>query len=163
RVAQGPAAPPEVVRAALVKLVNGYAKGTAGVRPELADRLLETLNSGRIPTVRMLGSVGQADLAPMADLSSGAIGDLAPVGKETLSLVNTNAFSTAIATLAVDDAARLLRSFDVSGALDLEAFAGNPTPLHPAVARVRPYPGLVESLERITGLLEGSALWQQGV
>jgi histidine ammonia-lyase len=162
-VAQGPAAPAEVVRAALVKLVNGYAKGTAGVRPELAGRLLQTLNSGAVPRVRMLGSVGQADLAPMADLAVGAIGDLAPIGKETLSLVNSNAFSTAIATLAIADAGRLLDALDVSGALDLEAFAGNPTPLHPAVAGVRPYPGLMASLERLRGLLEGSALWDEDV
>jgi len=77
-VAQGPKAPAEVVRAALLRMVNGFAKGTGGVRPELVERLLETLNSGRIPAVRTLGSVGQADLAPLADLAVGSIGDLAP-------------------------------------------------------------------------------------
>jgi histidine ammonia-lyase len=163
RVGQGPAAPAEVVRAALVRLVNGYAKGTAGVRPELADRLLETLNSDEVPRVRMLGSVGQADLAPMADLAAGAIGDLAPIAKETLSLVNTNAFSTAIAALAIADVGRLLDALDVCGALDLDAFAANLTPLHPAVAEVRPYPGLVASLERLTDLLDGSPLWGDDV
>ncbi len=103
-VAQGPTASPEVVRAALLRMVNGFAKGTGGVRPELAERLLETLNSGRIPPVRTLGSVGQADLAPLADLAHGAIGDLAPIGKETLSLVDQNSFSTALTALAFADA-----------------------------------------------------------
>src|SRR2546423_11223016 len=37
RVGQGPEWPDEVVRAALVRLVNGFASGTAGGRPELAD------------------------------------------------------------------------------------------------------------------------------
>jgi Histidine ammonia-lyase len=32
-IAQGPPAPPAVVRAAMVCLVNGFAKGAAGVRP----------------------------------------------------------------------------------------------------------------------------------
>ena len=33
-MAQGPPAPPPVVRAAMVCLANGFAKGAAGVRPE---------------------------------------------------------------------------------------------------------------------------------
>jgi histidine ammonia-lyase len=160
-VAQGPKAPAEVVRAALLRMVNGFAKGTGGVRPELVERLLETLNSGRIPAVRTLGSVGQADLAPLADLAVGAIGDLAPIGKETLSLVDQNSFSTAMTALAIADATRLLDAFDVAGAFDLEAFAGNLTPLHPAVVAVRPYPGLVAAIGRLTQLLEGSPLWAE--
>jgi hypothetical protein len=40
-IAQGSPAPPPVVRAAMVCLVNGYAKGAAGVRPELAEMLVE--------------------------------------------------------------------------------------------------------------------------
>jgi histidine ammonia-lyase len=162
-VAQGPTAPPDVVRAALLRMVNGFAKGTGGVRPELAERLLETLNSGRIPPVRMLGSVGQADLAPLADLAFGAIGDLAPIGKETLSLVDQNSFSTALTALAFADATRLMDAFDVAGAFDLEGFGANLTPLHPAVAAVRPYPGLVATLERLTRLLDGSPLWDEDV
>ena len=120
-VAQGPKAPADVVRAALLRMVNGFAKGTGGVRPELVERLLETLNSGRIPAVRTLGSVGQADLAPLADLAVGSIGDLAPIGKETLSLVDQNSFSTAITALAIADATRLMDAFDAAGAFDLEA------------------------------------------
>ena len=98
----------------------------------------------------MLGSLGQADLAPMADLAHGVIGDFPLTGSETLSLVNSNAFSTAIATLALADCHMLLDSLDVAGALDLEAFAANLSVLHPAVARVRPYPGIVTSIEPFT-------------
>ena len=63
-IAQGPPAPPPVVRAAMVCLVNGFAKGVAGVRPELAEMLIGALNRGLVPAVRSLGSVGQADLGP---------------------------------------------------------------------------------------------------
>ena len=45
RVGQGPYAPADVVRAALLRLVNGFASGTTGVRPELAAQLVEALNS----------------------------------------------------------------------------------------------------------------------
>ncbi len=162
RVGQGPHAPAEVVRAALLRLVNGFASGTTGVRPELAARLVDGLNAGETPGVRMLGSVGQADLAPMADLAHGVIGDFPLRGTETLSLVNSNAFSTGIATLALADCHTLLDSLDVAGALDLEAFAANLSVLHPAVARVRPYPGLVRSIERLRELLRDSYLWDDG-
>jgi histidine ammonia-lyase len=162
RVGQGPYAPAEVVRAALLRLVNGFASGTTGVRPELAAQLVDALNSGAAPGVRMLGSVGQADLAPMADLAHGVIGDFPLTGAETLSLVNSNAFSTALATLALADCTVLMDSLDVAGTLDLEAFAANLSVLHPAVARVRPYPGLVRSLERLRELLAGSYLWDDG-
>ena len=47
RVGQGPYAPADVVRAALLRLVNGFASGTTGVRPELAAQLVEALNAGR--------------------------------------------------------------------------------------------------------------------
>jgi hypothetical protein len=160
RVGQGPHAPADVVRAALLRLINGFAGGTTGVRPELAVRLVDALNSGATPGVRMLGSVGQADLAAMADLAHGVIGDFQLRGTETLSMVNTNAFSTAIATLA--DCQRLMDSLDVAGALDNGGFAANLSVLHPAVARVRPYAGLVRSLERLRDLLAGSYLWDDG-
>ena len=149
RVGQGPYAPADVVRAALLRLVNGFASGTTGVRPELAAQLVEALNGGETPGVRMLGSLGQADLAPMADLAHGVIGDFPLTGSETLSLVNSNAFSTAIGTLALADCHLLMDSLDVAGALDLEAFAANLSVLHPAVARVRPYPGIVTSIGRL--------------
>src|SRR5215470_6894482 len=68
-IAQGPLAPPAVVRAAMVCLVNGFAKGAAGVRPDLAEMLVHALNRGLVPAVRSLGSVGQADLGPLADLA----------------------------------------------------------------------------------------------
>src|SRR6266576_4974629 len=71
-IAQGPLAPAPVVRAAMVCLVNGFAKGVAGVRPELAEMMVDALNRGLVPAVRSLGSVGQADLGPLADLARAA-------------------------------------------------------------------------------------------
>jgi histidine ammonia-lyase len=159
RTGQGPDAPPDIVRAAMVRLGNSFAKGTAAVRPELADRLVAALNDGLQPRVRMLGSLGQADLPAMADLASGLFPDASLEAREGLALLNSNAFSTGHAALAVADVDRLVDALDVAGALDLEAFAANLSVLHRAVAVVRPYPGLRSSLERLRGLLEGSYLW----
>ena len=161
-VGAGPDAPAEVVRATMLRLANALASGTPGVRPELAERLVDALNGREHPRVRLLGSLGQADLPAMADLAHGLFEEVELEAKEALALVNSNAFSTGMAALAIADAERLLEAMDVAGALDLEAFAANLTLLHPAIAEVRPYPGLVESLARLRALLEGSSLWKPG-
>jgi histidine ammonia-lyase len=162
RTATGAEASVDIVRATMVRLANALAKGTLGARPEIAERLVAALNDDERPPVRTLGSLGQADLPPMADLAHALFSEADLQAKEGLALLNSNAFSTGIAALAVADAGRLLDALDVAGALDLEAFAANVTMLHPEIGRVRPYPGLVTSLERFHELLEGSYLWEPG-
>ena len=161
-VGQGPEAPPDAVRASLVRLANLFASGTTGVRPEVAERLVLALNDEETPRVRMLGSIGQSDLAPNADLAYGLFAQFELAAGEALWLVNNNAFSTGLAALAVADAERLLNAMHVAGALDLEAFAANLSIVHPQVPRTRPYPGLRHSVESLTGLLAGSSLWEGG-
>jgi len=162
RVGQGPRAPDDVVRAQLLLLANGFARGTAGVRPELVAGVLDVLNDGPLPAVRLLGSLGQADLPANADLAAGLAAGLELAAKEGLALLSNNAFSTALASLAFADALRLLDTLDVAAALDLEAFGANLTLLDPAVAAARPFAGLREALDRQRALLAGSHLWQPG-
>lgn len=164
RIAQGPPAPDDVVRGALVVLANSLAKGAAGVRPALVDGLLALLAGGAPPPVRRLGSVGQADLGPMADLAHGLLSrtGLRLAENEALALLNNNAFSAAWSALALADADALLRTMDVAAMLDFEAFRANPSVLHPVVAEVRPFAGLVATLPRLRDLLGGSDLWAPG-
>jgi histidine ammonia-lyase len=161
-VGAGPDAPAEIVRATMLRLANALASGTPGARPEIAERLTSALNGREHPRVWLLGSLGQADLPAMADLAHGLFREVELEAKEAIALVNSNAFSTGMAALAVADAERLLEAMDVAGALDLEAFAANLTLLHPAIAQVRPYAGLAESLARLRDLLDGSSLWEPG-
>ena len=121
RIAQGDAAPADVVRGAMLCLANSYAKGITGVRPELAAMIVTMLNEGFAPPVRRLGSVGEGDLGPMADLAYGLItrSGFEVAENEGLALVSSNAFTTALACIATADADVLLSVFDVAGALDL--------------------------------------------
>ena len=162
RVGQGQDAPSDVVRATMLRLANGFAAGTTGVRPDLAERLVAALNEGLSPRVRLLGSVGQSDLAPNADLAHRLFDGFPLAAGEALWLVNNNAFSTALGALAVADAQRLLEVLHLAGALDLEAFRANVSILHADVARTRPSAGLHASLERLVELLTGSSLWEPG-
>jgi histidine ammonia-lyase len=162
RVGQGPDAPRDVVRATMLRVANGFARGTTGVRPEVAERIVDAIRADRTPRVRMLGSLGQGDLAPLADLAEDLFADIALDANEGLALVGSNAFSTALAALAIADCGRLLDTLDVAAALDLEAFAANVVSLHAAVAASRSYPGLAYTIEQVTFLLEGSFLWEDG-
>jgi histidine ammonia-lyase len=162
RTGQGPTVPPEVVRATMVRLANHLALGTAGVRPELASMVVDALNAGRLPPVRMLGSVGQSDLMLMADLAHELLlhAGMRLAAGEALALLNNNALSTGWAALAAADATALCEALEAAGALSLEAFAANLTMLHPAIGEVRPYPGLRTSLDALRKLLQGSPLWE---
>jgi len=162
-VGQGPAATDDVVRATMLRLANHFAEGSTGVRPELADRLVTALNEGETPRVRTIGSVGQADLAPMAELADALVREMELEAGEGTALLDNNAFATGWSALAVADVATLLDAMDVAGALSLEGLAANPTMLHPAIADARPYPGLRRTLERFAELLAGSAIWDAGV
>lgn len=155
-IGHGPLAPRDVVRAAALRLANALAQGTTVARPEVAQRLVDVLNADELPDVRVRGSIGQSDLAAMADLADGFLGELDLAQGEAIALLNQSAFSTGWAALAVHDARTLLDALDVAAALDLEALGANRAMLHPAIGDVRPYPGVRATLERVAGLVAGS-------
>jgi len=154
-IGQGPAAPRDVVRATALCLLNGLARGTTPARPSLALHVAQRLNDDLLPEIRVLGSVGQADLAQMADLANALLEGYEAAPGEAIALLNRNAFSTGWGALAVADAITLVDTLDMVGALDFEAFGANRTVLDPAVATTRSSPGLAATLERLAVLLEG--------
>lgn len=157
RTGQGPAVSRDVLRAAMLRLANDFASGAVAIRPEVAQRYLHALNSGEVPAVRSLGSTGCGDLAQLADLAAGLdLPELAP--GEALALINSDAYATAIAALAIADAGRLLRWFDVAAALDLEAFAANVATLDPAADDLRFSPPHCEAAARMRRILDNSYL-----
>ena len=163
RISQGPLASSSLVRAAMICLANGLASGVAGVRPEVVALLLGAIDDGFVPRVRTLGSVGQADLGPMADLAHGLLdryGFTIEEG-EGLPLISNNAFSTGWSALALLAAERLLRSANVAAALDLEAFASYIKPWDDAAMTSRPFPGVEDTFKVIRTLLAGSILWER--
>ena len=162
-MAHPPHAPHDVVRAAALRLANAFAQGTTVARPVLAERLVAALNDDRLPAVRLRGSVGESDLASMADLAEGVLGDFELAQGEAIALLNQSSFATGWGALAVHDAVGLLDALDVAGALDLEAHGANRNLLHPAIAAVRPYPGIRATLERLNDLLAGTETTQRAL
>ncbi len=171
-VGHGEHAPSSFVRAAMLVRAHGLALGAAGVRPVVVDALLDALNTGVTPTVHLIGSIGQSDLSPMAEIARALIAagpdaeliaraelhplELAP--REALALISSNAFSIGIAALALVRSVSALQALELSAALAFEGFAANVSTLDPAVATLRPHDWIAPTIERLRELLDGGAL-----
>jgi histidine ammonia-lyase len=162
RAGTGPAAPREAVRAAMTVFANQLAGGSTCIRPALGQRLVQALNAGETPEVRSLGSLSASDLAAMADIAHGVFRGTALAPGEGLALMNSSAYGTGLAALALSDAVRLVDAADVATALCLEGFVANLSVLDAAIEQARPDPVLAGSLRRLRELLDGSFLWAEG-
>jgi histidine ammonia-lyase len=171
-VGHGAPAPAQWTRATMLVRAAGLAIGASGVRPEVAVAFCDALNAGFVPTMHVIGSVGQADLAQMGEIGRALIGEgpdgaqLAAHGlrplelepREAHAIVNSNAFSTGVACLALHEARSAVDELDASAALSFEAIRGNVDQLHPQISELRPYPGHLDSAARLRELLAGGAL-----
>lgn len=175
--------PEPEARAVVAARLNGFARGGAGVRPELADAYAALLNAGVTPAIPSRGSVGAADLTALAEVAAVVTGEgqvaggapaadalaragLRPVElapHEALAAVSANAASIGIGALVVAAAESLGDAADRIVALSLEALgaagpAGNLSPYSAVVANARGGEGQRASARAIRAALEGSAL-----
>jgi histidine ammonia-lyase len=173
----GARATPAMLRGALTIQLNSFATGAAGVRPEVVTALLAWLREDVWPDVRLGQSVGASDLMALAQLTSAflarcrqasaagdpgqekaAIAVLAP--KEGLSFLNSNGLTLAQGALALTEVERLLRALNMTAALTLEGFRGNPGAWSERSDRLHPQAGQQIAGRHLRRLLENSGLWQ---
>jgi histidine ammonia-lyase len=171
----------EEVRATLVVRLAGLARGASGISPTFVDTIVSMLDTGVIPQARRIGTLGEADLSPLAQLflplaGSGMAlwrGELLPGpealrragipvppfgAKDGIALINANAFGVALAAMAAHEAALAIEALTVAGALSLEAFRANLSPLEPRLVALRAAPGQADAARRVLALLDGSDL-----
>jgi histidine ammonia-lyase len=184
-VAVGPPFPTDVVRAALVVRANGIAAGVSGVSPSVLAMLVELINRGVTPVVPRHGSIGAADLAPMAHVGLVLLGlgkaefggrtmpggdalraaglEAVRLGaKDGLGLISSNAPTIGHAALALADARRLTRSAAAIAALACEGYRANLSALDARTAALRPAPGQETGAALLRALLAGSSLGAPG-
>src|SRR5690606_23072801 len=157
----GPTASPEVVRAMLLILLNSMASGRLGVRPVLAERIVDALNSDRPFTVHLRGSTGESDMSPVVDIVLDLYEDMQLAAGEAIALINSSALSIGSAALAVHDIERVLHNGCAIAALSMEGFAANPSILSNAAVKSRPFDGLARAVKLIKSELEGSYLYKE--
>jgi histidine ammonia-lyase len=169
------------VRATLFVRLAGIAHGASGLSPALAAVIRDMLGKGLHPRVRRIGTLGEADLSPLAQLFLPLVGqgeaelggrvmpgrealskagieppDLGP--KDAIALLNANAYSIGTGALALHDAGLALQAQTAAGALSLEAAGANLSPTDPRVVALRPAPGQVAASRLIRSLIKGSDL-----
>ncbi|WP_033346558.1 histidine ammonia-lyase [Catenuloplanes japonicus] len=175
--------PREVVRAMMLLRVRSLALGHSGVRPLLAQALVDLLNHDITPWVPEHGSLGASgDLAPLAHCALVLLGEgwvlgkdgarlssslvlaeagLAPIdlgAKEGLALINGTDGMLGMLLLAIEDARHLFTMADVTAALAVEAMLGSERPFLPELHTIRPHPGQATSAANIHRLLQGSSI-----
>ncbi len=172
----------DVVRCALLLMINSKAKGHSGLRPKTLDSLIGLFNKKVIPIVPEQGSVGASgDLAPLAHLSLVLIGKgqaryqgrmlsgaqalkraaIAPVELaegEGLALVNGTQIMTAIGVLTLHRAIQLAKVLDVAASMSLEVLLGSNKQFHKRIHRLRPHPGQIDSAANMRRITDGSEI-----
>lgn len=184
-VGVGPALPREAVRAMMAVRIAGMAAGGAGVSLPVFSGMVAALNAGFHPVVPSLGSIGAADLAPLAHLGRALLGDgeaelggevmaageaLLRAGLEPLRLapkdghaiVVANSLSVGKACLCLADVERLFDWSLAAVALNFEAFRANVTALDDRALAARPAFGQRAVADRLRALLAGSSLLADG-
>lgn len=174
--------PHEVVRAAMLLRANALAKGYSGIRLSTLKTLIDMLNKDVCPVIYEKGSLGASgDLAPLAHMVLTMLGEgeayyngkrmpsidamkaakidtVELVEKEGLALINGTPIMTAIAALAVYDAANLSKAADITGAMTVEALRGITDAYYYRVNEVRPQVGQMACAKNLLRILKGSSL-----
>lgn len=181
----GPPLARRIIRAAMVARINGMARGGSGASPAAVEALVSMLNAGVHPFLHETGSVGAADISPMAGIAQVAIGagkaeyrgeilpggealrkaGITPLrleGKDGLALISSNGVSIGHGALVLSRATRTADAADEAAALSIEATRGNPSICSPAAARAKPYPGQIAAAAHMMEVLQGSRLLDAG-
>lgn len=164
----GAVLPEHRVRAALIILANEFSLGLSGVSAPLVQLIVSQINNAEMPQVSSYGTVGAADLIPMAQIAdwlqsqAEALARGIPGPKETLSLINTNAITLATGADLLIEAQAIMRLANLSLALSLEGFRGNLNAISAKVNQAHQRSGQAAVSAGIRDLLRGSQLWQDG-
>ena len=184
-VGVGPALPREAVRAMMAARIAGMAAGGSGVSLPVFTGLVAALNAGFHPVVPSLGSIGAADLAPLAHMARALLGDgdveldgaimpaldaLSKAGLKPLPiapkdghvLVVANSLSVGKACLCIEDIERLFDWSLAAVALNFEAFRANVLAFDDRALAARPAFGQRETAAKLRELLFGSSLFANG-
>ena len=158
-------------------LLNGYS----GVQPRVVNTYVELLNKNIIPFIPSIGSIGEGDITILSHIGLAMLGEgeviyqgktmpslkalqfagIAPIepwAKDSLSLLCSNAYSVAIAVVALLKIAHYIKISELLYCLNLQALNGNISPLNQQVLNASAYPEVIAMGAKLRGLLAGSTL-----
>lgn len=133
-------------KAVLVARLNNFLIGCTGVQPYIVTFYQEMINNNLVPLIPLRGSVGNADITNLPHIGLTMLGlgkaflngelinaddalekiglkpvDLGP--KDGLAIVSSNAFSSGIAALLINETTGLLNNIDIVNCLIIDILA----------------------------------------
>lgn len=169
-----------IVRAIMLLRINALSKGYSGIRVSTVNRLIEFLNYNIIPIIPEKGSLGASgDLAPLSHMVLPMLGlgkvfynkkiysgkeilekfDLQPIElseKEGLALINGTQVMTAIGSLELIKAYKLLDLADITVSLTMESLNGIIDAFYMKIHEIRNQIGQIKSAENVLKFLKDS-------
>ncbi len=174
--------PSSVVRAMMLLLAASLARGHSGVRPVVAESLIDLLNAGVSPLVPETGSVGASgDLAPLAHVGLVLLGEgqaeyegriidgrtalqragrqpLTLEAKEGLALINGTHLMAGRAALLVEACDRLFQAALLAAAMSVDTCRATDSTLDPRVHAIRGQQGQQYVARQLRAMLDGSEI-----
>jgi histidine ammonia-lyase len=170
----------EIVRAMMVVRANAMTYNAPSA--QVSQMLLDLLNNRVTPVVQSRGTVGEGDLAQLANVAGTMVGageayyqgvrmpaqralaqaglkPIEPFAADDNALISGNAYATAQAALAVHDARHALEWADLIYAMDLNGMNSSITPLSTVVQLDRPGRWLNWDAARVLDMIRGSYLF----
>ena len=178
----GPSMSKEDTRAMMCVRANSLAKGCSGIQGRVIEQIVSYLNEDVIPIVPRIGSLGASgDLAPLSHMALALIGegevwgDFGPEptadvlkrrgliavdlgAKDGLSLINGTSQMCAFLANAESRLDSLIPLADLIACTTMEARECSIKPMDARVHRARPHPGQSLVAERVTQIMEDSAI-----
>ena len=170
----------EIVRAAMLLLINSIAKGYSGTSLDVVNVFIQMLNKNVIPVVPQKGSLGASgDLVPLAHMAlpligygqvfyNGKIYDSKQIfqqenikmvdlkAKDALSIINGTHFMTAVGVILIYDSYKMIKVSDCSSALTVESLNGIIDNYNIKTHLLRSHSGQLNTSITITKLLNNS-------
>jgi histidine ammonia-lyase len=170
----------EIVRAMMVVRANAMTFNAPS--PQLAQMLLDLLNKRVSPVVQSRGTLGEGDLAQLANVAATMVGagdayyqgvrmpaaralaqaglkPIQPFAADDNALTSSDAYATGQAALVVNDARRALEWADLIYAMDLSGMNSSITPLSLVVQCDRPNQWLNWDAARVLDMIKGGYLF----
>ena len=176
--------PLATARAVLATRLNNMLFAGAGVQEDVINLYKEFLNQDIIPAMPSRGSMGEADITILGYVGLAMLGEgyvyykgekmqaaealkraglkkLSPFGKDSLSILSSNAYSAALGMIALEDMKQVLKVSKLVFALSLEALNGNVAPFSKEAASLRPFPQFEATAKEMREILKDSYLWDE--
>lgn len=176
--------PLKTARAVLATRLNNLLSGGAGVSSQVVNLYKEFLNNDIIPVMPSFGSMGEADITILGHVGLAMMGEgyvyfkgkkikadealkqaglkkLVPFGKDSLSILSSNAYSAALASIALEDLNHALKISKLVFALSLEGFNGNVAPFSKMATNLRPFADFVKTADELREILKDSYLYDR--